>query len=236
MDNKIPLVFAISGFLIIGGCTPNVRIEQSASSPSSYVTDKTPKIGDRGQATVGATIYEEHRFLSRTAIRNDKRIFEEFGLGAKILLPKGSRLLASTVDGDRAYCSKKPSYIQPVNSSPSRPTCFFDTNNDYRLDKFWVMNTVKSSIRPMTPVPFSVGERKLGDDGFKKELVFQGMDERTLRIKYREFSDNMARPAFNQDLTYTIEKLPTEVGFRNVRIKIYATKSSQIEYMVKQGF
>jgi len=89
----------------------------------------------------------------------------------------------------------------------------------------------------------SIVERK----GMRKELIYAGVRDRTIRITYREYmldevvigeetfvSDVFARPSFYHDLEYTI--VPGDViTFQDVVIEILDYSSQRIEYRVIQS-
>lgn len=231
------LVLAASIFLLsMSGCTPSVQVQTSTAPQAHYQTSGFPTLGTLARVTVGEAIYTEERYISERAIRVDRAVSETFGLGATVRLPEGGKLVRSIIGERPGYCSVYPSYTEPLTGTPSRSTCFFDTNGDGALDEYWVVGTLESTSRTMRPVPFSQGERQLGEDGFRKELVYQGTDESTVRIKYREFTGNLARPAFSQDLTYTAKILPATIEFRSVKIRIQEIGVSSIAYTPIAGF
>ena len=41
-------------------------------------------------------------------------------------------------------------------------------------------------------------------DGFKYELLYQGISASVVSILYREYADSLVRPAFQQDLSYRL--------------------------------
>lgn len=75
-----------------------------------------------------------------------------------------------------------------------------------------------------------------GQTGFKYELLYQGFSRNTLKLVYREFNNDLARPAFFQDASYDVEKFPITVTFRTVRIEILSADNNQLVYKVLSGF
>ena len=72
--------------------------------------------------------------------------------------------------------------------------------------------------------------------GFKYELLYQGLSSGVVSILYREYVDNLARPAFQQDLLYTLQPgAPTEVSFRTVRMTIHSADNNGIGYTITRG-
>jgi hypothetical protein len=50
---------------------------------------------------------------------------------------------------------------------------------------------------------------------FDRQLIYSGKQGSIIKISYREFSSNMARPSFYQDLTYDLSE-SKEITFQNV--------------------
>lgn len=72
--------------------------------------------------------------------------------------------------------------------------------------------------------------------GFRYELLYQGISGNVVSLLYREYIDDLARPAFQQNLTYTLTpEGPTEVSFRETRIRILSADNNRIRYEVLSG-
>lgn len=71
------------------------------------------------------------------------------------------------------------------------------------------------------------------------EIIYSGKSGSTLRLLYREYVQSsqgsmLARPAFNQELTYNLDE-STEVSFKEVALKILAANSNGIDYQILRG-
>lgn len=104
--------------------------------------------------------------------------------------------------------------------------------------------TVKNGILDGTRVPnlswddvkFRVGEvEEVNQSSFQQTLYYQGKSKNEVYFEYREFSGNLARPAFNQSVTFDLEEGKT-VGFKGARIEILETSNLQIKYKVTSHF
>lgn len=74
-------------------------------------------------------------------------------------------------------------------------------------------------------------------DSFKYEALYQGRIDNKIKISFREFKDDMARPAFTQDIDYELNKSgDTIVGFKGLRIKILKATNMDITYSVIQDY
>jgi hypothetical protein len=235
MKGRVWNLFTATGVIsIVAACTPAVSVQQPDA-----ITKKgqEPSINVVSMANVGAVMFTEYNFSETTATRLVDAVNDTFGLGARVQAPAGTVLYAATVSGRQAYCTATAAYAEPLGGF-SRPVCFFDTDQDGLLDEYWVTGTVEAASRKVPPVQYTQMQTTSNvGGGFRKDLLYQGIQADTLRISYREYVDDMARPAFQQDLTYNIEKgQPTTVVFQNVRMEVFAADNSGVRYRVLQGF
>lgn len=70
---------------------------------------------------------------------------------------------------------------------------------------------------------------------FKQELVYNGKSENTIKVIYREFNNNMARPAFTQNLNYDLNE-GNIISFKGCKIKVLNAKNTGIEYEILSTF
>lgn len=68
---------------------------------------------------------------------------------------------------------------------------------------------------------------------YKQELIYNGKSKDTIKISYREYRNDMARPAFFQDLTYDLLE-SREIAFRDLRIVVIEATNSAITFSVKK--
>lgn len=74
------------------------------------------------------------------------------------------------------------------------------------------------------------------NDSFKYELLYQGYANKTLKITYREFVNDLARAAYYQDASYEITSFPATVTFRTVRVQVFSANNEGLTYKVMSGF
>lgn len=67
---------------------------------------------------------------------------------------------------------------------------------------------------------------------FKQELIYNGKSQNTIKLSYREFKDDFARPAFSQELTYDLSEGKI-IGFREMKIEILEATNSGIKFIVR---
>lgn len=66
---------------------------------------------------------------------------------------------------------------------------------------------------------------------FRRELIYTGTSGGAVNLEYREYSDNLARPAFTQAVSYEIGDDPV-IGFRGARVEVLTASNTSIRYRV----
>ena len=75
----------------------------------------------------------------------------------------------------------------------------------------------------------------LSENAFQQTLIYSGKSGSNILIGYREFSNNMARPAFNNDVSYDLDE-STDIGYKGARLEILKATNQYIEYKVISNF
>ncbi len=73
------------------------------------------------------------------------------------------------------------------------------------------------------------------DNSFQQTLIYSGRVGNKVNIGYREFSSNMARPAFNNDVEYDLNE-SNVIGYKGAQIEIIEATNQRIQYRVLQNF
>jgi len=116
--------------------------------------------------------------------------------------------------------------------------CLTDKNNtgsfthigNYMYGNYYKLNQPsKYKITPSDPI--------FNNESFKYVALYQGKIGNKIRISFREFINNMARPAFTQDIEYELEKDGiTIIGFKGLRIEIIKVTNMNITYKVIKDY
>lgn len=69
------------------------------------------------------------------------------------------------------------------------------------------------------------------EDSFRKELVYLGRSGDTIQLAYREFYNNMARPAFSNNIQYDLADSDV-IGFQGARFKVISATNTLFTYKV----
>ena len=207
--------------LFISGCASVQEI------PPKREEGNFPPINTKTTVYVGQVMVSEYSYIvpNRAIIRDS--VAGNALLGRRPIAA-GTTLVGVTTGEKKVFC--EPPGIQ------SQP-CFKDTNNDGRFDKAYALNafqalTYESNI---PPARYDISSADV-QEGFKYELIYQGISGNTIKLSYREFSNNMARPAFHQDLSYNFEGEGTSIRFRNVSMIIHDANNNEVVFTVNSGF
>jgi hypothetical protein len=217
MRNLWLISFSALAAASLAGCAGQVITGPQAEFETKAI--EAPAVGTLVSAAVGDVVATRERITARRGafIRN-------VSTGQEIAL------VETYQDGEVWYCDFPNLF------------CYRDTDNDDHLDR------LKSgrNTAPMNVIinhqPFRIPYRKSDavvstPDSFRMQLLNQGVDGRTLRLSYREFTNNFARPAFQQDLTYNIVPSgPTAVSFRGLQLTILSADNSGMQYRVDRQF
>lgn len=75
----------------------------------------------------------------------------------------------------------------------------------------------------------------LTEDSFQQTLIYNGRVENKINIAYREFSNNLARPAFNNDVEYDLGSSEI-IGYRGARIRVLEATNEIIRFELISNF
>lgn len=92
------------------------------------------------------------------------------------------------------------------------------------------------NVRGCRPRPFERTQRVVsGPASFQQTLLYSGRIGDKINISYREFSGNIARPAFSNDVEYDLST-SDEIAYRGARIQVIEATNSSITFRVLSHF
>lgn len=84
------------------------------------------------------------------------------------------------------------------------------------------------SIQPLKHT-IKMGDIESSPSSYRRELIYTGRSGPTLTLLYREFVNDMARPAFSQQLQYDISADPV-IGYQGARFHVLSADNTNIVY------
>jgi hypothetical protein len=74
-----------------------------------------------------------------------------------------------------------------------------------------------------------IDTQQFSESSFKRELVYSGKSGNTITILYREYMNDMARPAFSQELKYDLSDSKT-IGYKNAKFEVVDADNMSIHF------
>lgn len=218
---KIKLFFL---FLLLTGCV-SMSIPQF-QNVTTYRQGSIPEINQESSTDVGSTIYTEFDYQEIETIRLTEDVKSSI-----TDIPANTSLTAMTMDGVLVY--------QPYGTVNYPGILLSDQNEDGKLDRIKNISSMNSRWINLQPAAAYEDAESIPTQsgGFKLELVYQGKTGNTIKVLYREFNNDIARPAFSQVVEYDLDGNGTGIiAFKGARIEVLEASSSEIEYRVIKGF
>jgi hypothetical protein len=78
-------------------------------------------------------------------------------------------------------------------------------------------------------------QRASGVNNFQQTLIYSGKFANKVNFGYREFSKDLARPAFNNDVEYDLNA-SNVIGYKGARLEIIEATNELIKYKVLSNF
>jgi hypothetical protein len=227
--------FAVITLALLGtGCSSAPISMAPLSAPVRQVISE-PRLHEIVQRSVGESIHSIRNFEKKTLPRLTESVTIDVVLG-DAFLPAGTVLAAGTEHGASVYCTAER--LGRFGNLSSR-ICLRDTASRGAFDEWRAPEGPPARVvwvKLAKPAAYGLIETTEDIGGFQYELLYQGVAENVVRILYREFIDDRVRPAFQQDLSYTLApEGPTEVSFRSTRLRIHSADNNSIRYEILSG-
>lgn len=207
----------LSIFLLVQGCasTKGIRVVEPDSG-------RIPDGNEVRRLSAGEVLYAKYSHETTTVAE----IPSEFKIGFMASGVATDDLVLTKLAEELAYCGPFSS-LTPGYATPSFG-CFVDSDQDSRFESI-IYSGAKVSLAEVAA--YTTKKKMLS--GFRKEILFQGRTEKTLKFKYREFSNDLIRAAFAQDIEYFLSPDGSTSGsFKGLKIDVLSTDGNYIEYQV----
>jgi hypothetical protein len=192
-----------------------------------YKVNKNYDLGKPLKATVGNPLIRVENLFVRPSF---SPIFEyeppswgPFSSRPEKLKPKQIWEAIARIPNEAGYVLQNPSFTLKIH-----------INLEGTIGRGWIYSDGSEVIQSKwtTDILFKRNIDLVEKGSFAAELIYTGITGKTVRITYREFIDDMARPAFFQDLTYELTE-SNIIMFRSIRIKVLETTNSYIRFIVE---
>lgn len=222
-------LMAVATLLV--GCATSTR-----PVASQVETIDRPAANQLATANLGESLLTRGIVFWRQAIQTSGPTQINMGVGNAVVAPQGTYVLRFEDDKARYFVGGPP-VSSGLATGPN-------------VDGGLCLARTADTIIGVSTYPGGCGDKNLAAASFesvtlpddtatniwRKELIYNGRSGDTIRMIYREFtSGDLARPAFTQELQYDLSQ-QTEIGFREVRLKVESATNTVINYRVLQPF
>lgn len=192
----------------------------------------TPQIGETVTAQVGSTILSQFRLWQKNGFRIPQGYSGSVG-GAPVTVTPTDLLVQTAIKSKPAYCTERLT-MRNLFGVPIKSTCFTDATADSRFETVMVpADSLWWSKALPEPLKFEAFEEHVPRPGsIKRELIYLGTSGKIIRLGYREYLDNFARPAFSEEVTYDLSDFPMDISFRTTQFEILNISGSSMVYRV----
>lgn len=206
--------------------------------PEVLIVD-TPALNTIATAELGESLVKKGKAYVFDGLELRERITDNGAAREYIVEPGQMPFIDKTTDGASRYEPVAGAYY--VNDKmfarrafPKNGYVVVKANGALELQGYYDL-TGPGRISPANP-QFRVGKLvDLRRPNFRQELIYGGRVGDQIKVTYREFSGDMARTAFSQDVQYDLTTEKT-IGFKGVRIEVITATNTKLEYRVLKSF
>lgn len=214
----------IASSLFMCSCAAKVNQE----SLSRQVEGQDPEIGEKKTVSVGDVLFKKYKYNAATRAFISNGYVEDAAL-YQFRIPVGSYLVGAEFAGFPSYCTVGPVFY---TWGKGYAACFRDSKKSGYFDEARLLGTL-GVVPHDVKVPYEIKDIMLSGGGFKYELLYQGIENNSIKVSYREYVDSLARPAFQQDVTYTLARSgQTEIAFKGIEMIVYQATNKNVTYRV----
>ena len=211
-------------FLVFGCASAPLQV------PFTDIKRGETEVGTSSRAFVGDTIYRKFDIKEQYE-GYVSGVFKVSGVGSVALAEtKMQRMLIDREDG--GVTRDQIQAVSPILKSPvpMMPIALIDADSDGVFEKYNYMGK-KGKIK--NPV-FVNWEQSNRSSGYRRELVYQGRDGDNLKLFYREYNNDFARPAYDQEVQYDLGK-SEYVQFKGLTILVEEANNEYLVYTIEGG-
>jgi len=216
--------------VFLAGCAT-----QKQPIPPRLTIINLPQPGEERTAELGETLVQKGKVYTYDAVRLENSISAGDGYLLKKFSLEPGILKATMRDDDRLYyTTDKLSVYDAMLGTQMYYGGLTVSYKDPKDVKFHWNSRPALTPRPvpiLTKMEVADSERP----SFRQELIYNGRSGDTLKFLYREFSNDLLRAPFSQEVQYDLKDGNT-IGFKGVRIDVIEATNTRLKYRVVSSF
>jgi len=221
-----------------GGAPLEERIV--ARGTGKFAVEHSPGLEKTVTAELGDTMIARRYSLATPAIRlmsDLDHTTSNIGMPVRLYVEKGV-LKKVGQDANGVYFSSENLYrtYPTLNSRAKEPGGVYvpSASTDAPLI-FWSPRSPDKAYVDRIATAVALGSAadviEVSADNQKKELIYTGVSKNVISVLYREYQNDMARPAFSQELKYDLGEGQV-IGFKGARFEVVKATNLGITYRV----
>lgn len=224
-------ILLIGSLLLLGACTSTQAI-----SPRTRTID-APALNTSATAELGETVVEKGRLRTFDGLLLANELKWGDGFLLKKFTVSPGRLRARQQDSRFVYfySDDMTSYDALLGTSPYAAGGLCRNLDGTGPIKGFISAGRCNMNWNVAPDVTETQIQDVDSPGFRQELIYNGRSGDSLKFLYREFSGDMLRPPFSQEVQYDLNESQT-IGFRGVRIEVIDATNTQLRYRVISSF
>jgi len=224
------ILLAILVALMFTGCSTS----KLSITPSQSIVD-IPPIGNVMVSELGETLVQKGKVYQYDAIQLNNTVEAGDGFLLKKLTLNPGILKASMRDNKYVYYSTDKLMVYDALLGTKMEYGGLAVS-DIDADDVKFHLSGKKVMRPKPKPDFvKIKTAAIERPSFRQELIYNGKTGNYVKFLYREYSGDMMRPPFSQEIQYDLNEGKT-VGFKGERIEILDASNTSIPYRVLATF
>lgn len=235
--NALGSMFLVVAFCVSGCVTTKSERLTRSFTPTSHElsSSESPMIGEVRSIEVGESLITKERQAVIAAIELTQAVQHSTeNVGSKFILSAlpGKYIESGRDSSGRYFQAEQGKILLDGKPIPAISGIYISDSNSNITEFYVVSNQGVNAplLYPRNGIQFTRSTHTTRDStGFKRELVYTGISQNTVSILYREFKDDLARPAFSQDLKYDLSE-GRVVGYRGARFELVKATNQGLTY------
>ena len=219
---------------LLGGFVIAVVALNPASSAERRVGQR-PNAGTENIVTVGSTLFERFNMVAVQIPKLREDVEVKLGIQGKISIPSNATFAISNEKPLKVCTIAEDTYID-IFVGPRGAACLTDSDMDGKFDKASAASVLFTNKSIKEPVAYDLIDTAASSnsDYFKMTLTYLGAAAGVLKLSYREFTHDMARPAFTEELSFPVDAtFPQTIAWRDTTFTLLALDNKGLRYRVE---
>ena len=220
----------IATLILVSGCAT----QKTIIAPSLTIIDM-PKLGEERTSELGETLVEKGKVYTYDGVRLENTVSAGDGFILKKFTLQPCSMKANMYDDDRIYyTTDKLEVYDALLGTHMQIGGLAISKSESKQISFHT-----NGIAVLTPSPEPILTKvKITDlerPNFRQELIYNGRSGDTLKFLYREYTSEILRAPFSQDVQYDLKDGKT-IGFKGARLEIIDATNIKLKYRVLSSF